>query len=62
VAPIETNMRLFKRDTSGKRTDKDYDESVNDRMRAVLGKDTEHEDADTVETRIRNMNYGTSRK
>jgi hypothetical protein len=55
-------MRLFKRDTSAKRTDRDHDESVNDRMRAILSKDTEHEDADTVESRLRNMNYGTSRK
>lgn len=31
-------------------------------MRSVLGKDTEHEDAQTVETRIRNMNYGSSRR
>ena len=35
-------MKLFKRDTGARRTDKDYDESVNNRMRAVLGKDTEH--------------------
>jgi hypothetical protein len=55
-------MRLFKRDTPAKRTDKDYDESVNDRMKTVLGKDTEHEDAKTVETRLRNLNYGTNRK
>ncbi|MDA2979237.1 MAG: hypothetical protein O3B42_05675 [Actinomycetota bacterium] len=42
MAPIEANMKLFKRDTGARRTDKDYDESVNNRMRAVLGKDTEH--------------------
>lgn len=55
-------MRLFKRDSEAKRTDEDYNESVNNRMRDVLGKDTEHEDAEKVETRLRNMNYGTSRR
>jgi len=32
------------------------------RMKSVLGKDTQHEDAKTVETRIRNLNYGSSRR
>lgn len=54
-------MKLFKRDTD-KRRDREHDAAVNDRMRSVLAKDTEHEDPDTVETRLRNMNYGTSRK
>ncbi len=56
------NMRLFKRE-SDKRRDREHDEAVNDRLRSVLAKDTEHQDdADTVETRLRNMNYGTSRR
>ena len=55
-------MKLFKRGSEQKRVDRDYDELVNDRMRVVLSKDTEQEDAKTVETRLRNMNYGTSRK
>lgn len=55
-------MKLFKRDSEQKRVDRDYDELVNSRMRIVLSKDTEQEDAVTVENRLRNMNYGTSRK
>jgi hypothetical protein len=55
-------MKLFKRDSEHKRVDRDYDELVQDRLRSVLSKDTKHEDAATVETRLRNMNYGTSRK
>jgi len=55
-------MKLFKRDSEQKRVDRDYDELVNSRMRDVLSKDTEHEDPVTVENRLRNMNYGTSRK
>ena len=31
-------------------------------MRVVLNKEGDREDAETVETRIRNMNYGSSRK
>ncbi|MCB1246416.1 MAG: hypothetical protein KDB69_04040 [Acidimicrobiia bacterium] len=54
-------MRLFKREPE-KRKDREHDDVVNDRMRAVLSKDTKLEDADTVESRLRNMNYGTSRK
>ena len=55
-------MRLFNRGNTTKRADRAHDEQVSERMRIVLNKDTEHEDAKTVETRIRNMNYGSSRK
>jgi len=56
-------MKLFKRNAD-KRRDKDraHDAVVNDRMRSVLARDTEHEDPETVEYRLRNMNYGTSRR
>ena len=64
LAPIlrYKGMKLFKRDTAERRKDKEYDEAVNDRLRSVLSKDTVHEDAATVETRLRNMNYGSSRR
>lgn len=54
-------MKLFKRDAE-KRKDREHDAVVNDRMRSVLARDTEHEDPETVESRLRNMNYGTSRR
>lgn len=56
-------MKLFNRDASKRREkDREHDAVVNDRMRSVLARDTEHEDPETVETRLRNMNYGTSRR
>ena len=56
-------MKLFKRTTSDeRREDRDYDEAVNDRMRSVLGKSTDHDEADLVEQRIRNMSYGTNKR
>jgi hypothetical protein len=55
-------MKLFSRSGTSKRSERSHNENVSERMRSVLGKDTEHEDAQTVETRIRNMNYGSSRR
>ena len=56
-------MKLFKRNTSDeRREDRDYDEAVNDRMRSVLGRSTEHDEADVVEQLIRNMSYGTNKR
>ncbi|MEZ5175464.1 MAG: hypothetical protein R2823_04580 [Acidimicrobiia bacterium] len=55
-------MRLFKRDSEDRKADRAYDDNVNGRMKSLLSKDTKYEDPDTVEARLRNMNYGTSRK
>ena len=56
-------MKLFRRSTSEeRRADREYDEAVNDRMKSVLGRETEHDDADAVEQRLRNMIYGTNKK
>jgi len=55
-------MRLFKRGTTDKLADRKHVENVNDRLRSLLSKDTEYEDPNNVEARLRNMNYGTSRK
>lgn len=56
-------MRLFKRRTSDeRREDRDYDEAVNDRMKSILGRNTDHEDASVVERRLRNMAYGTNKR
>ncbi len=56
-------MKLFKKgsDTS-KREDRAYDEAVNNRMRTVLSRETKHDDAETVEGRLRNMVYGTNKE
>lgn len=56
-------MKLFKRThTDERRVDREYDEAVNDRMKSVLGKSTNHDDADAVEQRLRNMVYGTNKR
>jgi len=57
------NMKLFKRSASTtKEDDRAYSESVNDRMRIVLSRETQHDDAETVENRLRNMVYGTNKE
>ncbi len=56
-------MKLFRRNTSDdQRADRKYDEAVNDRMKNVLGRETNHDDATAVEKRLRNMVYGTNKK
>ena len=56
-------MKLFRRSTADdRRADRDYDEAVNDRMKSVLGRPTNHDDADLVEQRLRNMAYGTNKR
>jgi len=56
-------MKLFRRNTSEeRRADREYDETVNDRMKSVLGRETAHDDADVVEQRLRNMVYGTNKE
>lgn len=56
-------MNFFKKGAADKRKDKEHNDVVSDRMRMVLSKDTVHtDDAETVENRLRNMNYGTSRR
>jgi hypothetical protein len=57
------DMKLFKRSsTTSKEEDRAYSESVNDRMRIVLARETHHDDAETVENRLRNMVYGTNKE
>jgi hypothetical protein len=57
-------MRLFRKNTSDeRRAERDHEDAVNDRMRSVLGKDTDYDDdADVVEQRLRNMAYGTNKR
>lgn len=56
-------MKLFRRTTPDeRRADREYDETVNDRMKSVLERSTEHDDAELVEQRLRNMNYGTNKR
>jgi len=56
-------MKLFRRNTSDeRRDDREYDDAVNDRMKSVLGRSIDHDDAELVEQRIRNMSYGTNKK
>jgi len=56
-------MRLFKRGTTtSKSEDRAYEDAVNDRMRSVLARETNHDDAETVENRLRNMIYGTNKE
>lgn len=56
-------MKLFRRTTSDeRREDREYDEAVNDRMRSVLNRSTQHDDATAVEQRLRNMAYGTNKR
>ena len=57
------DMKLFRRSSAAaKEADRAYSESVNDRMRIVLGRETQHDDAETVENRLRNMVYGTNKE
>ena len=55
-------MGIFNRGSSTKRSEREHNQHVSERMRVVLNKEVDREDAETVETRIRNMNYGSSRK
>ena len=56
-------MKLFRRNTSEeRRADREYDETVNHRMKSVLGRPTNHDDAELVEQRLRNMVYGTNKR
>jgi hypothetical protein len=55
-------MKLFNRVGTGKRADRAYDEQVSERMRVVSNTQVTREDPETVETRIRNLNYGSSRR
>jgi hypothetical protein len=56
-------MKLFRKNTSEeRRADREYDESVNHRMKTVLGRPTNHDDAELVEQRLRNMVYGTNKR
>jgi hypothetical protein len=57
-----SRMKLFSRENTSKRSERAHNEHVTERMKSVLSKDTQHADAETVETRIRNMNYGSSRR
>ncbi len=56
-------MKLFRRNTSEEtRADHEHDEAVNNRMKSVLSRETNHDDASAVEKRLRNMVYGTNKK
>jgi hypothetical protein len=56
-------MKLFRKGTqTSKAEDRAYDAAVNDRMRLVLARETQHDDAETVENRLRNMVYGTNKE
>jgi hypothetical protein len=56
-------MKLFRRTTPDeRRADREYDETVNYRMKSVLNRSTDHDDADVVEQRLRNMVYGTNKR
>jgi len=56
-------MKLLRRSTSEeRRADRKYDESVNHRMKSVLSRPTNHDDAEIVEQRLRNMVYGTNKR
>ncbi len=51
-----------RRSRTSKSEDRAYDAAVNDRMRMVLARETNHDDAQSVENRLRNMAYGTNRE
>jgi hypothetical protein len=56
-------MKLFRRTTSDeRRADREYDEAVNHRMKSVLNRSTDHDEAAVVEQRLRNMVYGTNKR
>lgn len=54
-------MKLFRRNAGGSKRDHEaYAAAVSDRMRLVMARETNHDDAATVEGRLRNMIYGTN--
>ena len=56
-------MKLFRRDTeTSEAEDRAYNEVVNDRLRNLLARPTHHDDAETVEHRLRNMVYGSNKE
>jgi hypothetical protein len=56
-------MKLFRRGTNtSKADDRAYEAAANDRMRIVLARETPHDDAESVENRLRNMIYGTNKE
>ena len=56
-------MKLFRKGSAtSKREDRAYEDAVADRMRNVLARETNHDDAETVEIRLRNMIYGTNKQ
>ncbi|NHZ70388.1 MAG: hypothetical protein GWP18_01970 [Proteobacteria bacterium] len=59
----KADMKLFRKNTSDeRRVDREYDEAVNHRMKSVLARPTNHDDAELVEQRLRNMVYGTNKR
>ncbi len=56
-------MKLFRRGSAtSKAEDRAYSNAVNARMRILLARETNHDDAQTVESRLRNMVYGTNKE
>jgi hypothetical protein len=56
-------MKLFKRGaTTSKAEDRAHEAVANDRMRNVLARETAYDDPETVESRLRNMVYGTNKE
>jgi hypothetical protein len=56
-------MKLFRRgNATSEAEDRAYSEAVNDRMRNLLARPTDHDDAETVENRLRNMVYGSNKE
>lgn len=56
-------MKLFKRGSpTSEEEDRAYDTAVNNRMRIVLARETDHDDAEAVESRLRNMVYGSNKE
>lgn len=54
---------MFRRSSAeSKRDDQAYQDAVNDRMRTVLARETAYDDPETVESRLRNMAYGTNKE
>lgn len=56
-------MKLFtKSSATSKREDRASEDAFNDRLRHVLSRETVYDDAEIVETRLRNMMYGANRR
>ncbi len=55
-------MKFFNREKASKRADRVHNENVSERMRVVLSRELELQDAEKVETRLRNLHYGSSRQ